>query len=34
MVGSVLAKSLRDLRRSFAWWVVGLAAYVAMIVSV
>ncbi len=34
MLGSVLAKSLRDLRRSFAWWALGLAGYVAMIVSV
>jgi ABC-2 type transport system permease protein len=34
MPGSVLAKSLRDLRRGFAWWVVGLVGYVALIASV
>lgn len=34
MLDSVLLKSLRDLRRGFAWWTVGLAGYVAMIVSV
>jgi ABC-2 type transport system permease protein len=30
----VFLKSLRDLRRSFAWWTVGLAGYVALIASV
>jgi ABC-2 type transport system permease protein len=30
----VLLKSLRDLRRAFAWWTLGLAGYVALIVSV
>jgi ABC-2 type transport system permease protein len=34
MLRSVLAKSLRDLRRSFLWWTVGLAGYVALIVAV
>ena len=34
MLSSVLAKSLRDVRRAFAWWALGLAGYVAMIVSV
>ena len=34
MLGSVLAKSLRDLRRGFAWWTIGLVGYVALIVSV
>jgi ABC-2 type transport system permease protein len=34
MLGSVFAKSLRDLRRSFAWWSLGLAGYVALIVAV
>ena len=34
MPGSVVAKSLRDLRRGFAWWVVGLGSYVALIASV
>lgn len=34
MLSSVLLKSLRDLRRPFAWWALGLAGYVAMIVSV
>jgi ABC-2 type transport system permease protein len=34
VLGSVFAKSLRDLRRSFAWWSLGLAGYVALIVSV
>jgi len=31
---NVFLKSLRDLRRSFAWWTVGLAGYVALIASV
>jgi ABC-2 type transport system permease protein len=34
MLGSVFAKSIRDLRRGFVWWSLGLAGYVAMIVSV
>jgi ABC-2 type transport system permease protein len=34
MRGSVLVKSLRDLSRGFVWWAVGLAGYVALIVSV
>jgi ABC-2 type transport system permease protein len=33
-VGSVFAKSLRDLRRSLAWWSVGLAGMVAMMTAV
>ncbi len=34
MLGSVFAKSLRDLRRSFVGWSLGLVGYVALIVSV
>jgi ABC-2 type transport system permease protein len=34
MLRSVFWKSLRDVRRSFAWWAVGLVGYVALIVSV
>jgi beta-exotoxin I transport system permease protein len=34
MLRSVLLKSLRDGRRAFAWWSVGLVGLVAMIVSV
>lgn len=34
MLSSVLAKSLRDIRRSFAWWVLGIVSYVALIVAV
>ena len=34
MLGSVFAKSLRDLRRSFVGWSLGLAGYVALIVAV
>lgn len=34
MLDGVLLKTLRDLRRSFAWWAFGLAGYVAMIVAV
>jgi ABC-2 type transport system permease protein len=34
MLGSVFAKSLRDLRRSFLGWSIGLAGCVALIVSV
>ena len=33
-MGSVFAKSLRDLRRSLAWWSVGLAGMVAMMTAV
>ena len=34
MLSSVLSKSLRDLRRGFVWWSLGLVGYVAMIASV
>ena len=34
MLRNVFLKSLRDLRRSFAWWTVGLAGYVVLIASV
>ena len=34
MLRNVFLKSLRDLRRSFAWWAIGLAGYVALIASV
>ena len=34
MLHNVFLKSLRDLRRSFAWWTFGLAGYVALIASV
>jgi ABC-2 type transport system permease protein len=34
MLNSVLLKSLRDLRRSFFWWSLGLAGLVALMVSV
>ena len=34
MLGSVLLKSIRDLRRGFAWWALGLVGYAALIVSV
>ena len=34
MLGSVFAKSLRDLRRSFVGWSLGLAGYVGLIVAV
>ena len=34
MLRDVFLKSLRDLRRSFAWWTIGLAGYVALIASV
>ena len=34
MLRSVFAKSLRDARRSFVWWSLGLAGYVALIVAV
>jgi ABC-2 type transport system permease protein len=33
-VGSVFAKSLRDLRRGLTWWSVGLAGMVAMMAAV
>lgn len=33
MLRSVFLKSLRDVRRAFAWWSVGLVAYVALIVA-
>ncbi|MGL6278467.1 MAG: hypothetical protein ACRC50_02790, partial [Gaiella sp.] len=34
MPGSVVRRALGDLRRSFLWWALGLAGYVAMIVAV
>ncbi len=34
MLGSVFSKSLRDLRRGFVAWSLGLVGYVALIVSV
>lgn len=34
MVGSVALESLRALRRSFAWWSVGLIGLVALMISV
>jgi ABC-2 type transport system permease protein len=34
MLRSVFAKSLRDVRRSFLWWSVGIVGLVAMIVAV
>jgi ABC-2 type transport system permease protein len=34
VLGSVFAKSLRDLRRTFVWWTLGLVGYVALIVAV
>ncbi len=34
MLGSVAAKTLRDVRRSLAWWSLGLAGVVALMVSV
>lgn len=34
MLRSVLLKSLYDVRRSFAWWTVGLAGLVALMVAV
>lgn len=34
MTGSVLRKTLGDLRRGFVWWTLGLAAYVVMIAAV
>jgi ABC-2 type transport system permease protein len=34
MLGSVVTKTLRDARRGFVWWALGLAGYVALIVSV
>ena len=34
MRASVAAKTLRDLRRGFAWWSLGLAGMVVLQVSV
>jgi len=34
MLGSVLLKTLRDRRRGFAWWTLGLAGLVALMVAV
>lgn len=34
MLSGVLGKSLRDIRRSFAWWILGIVSYVALIVAV
>jgi len=34
VLGSVALKTLHDLRRSLAWWSLGLAGFVAMLVSV
>jgi ABC-2 type transport system permease protein len=34
MPGSVLAKSLRDIRRSFVWWSIGLICVVAMMMAI
>jgi len=34
MLRSVFLKSLRDIRRGFAWWSVGLAGLVALMVAV
>lgn len=34
MLRSVLLKSLRDVQRSFAWWALGLAGLVALMVAV
>ena len=34
MLNSVLAKTLFDRRRSFVWWSIGIAAYVALMDSV
>lgn len=34
MLGSVWSKSLRDIRRSFAWWTLGLIFFVALILAV
>ncbi len=31
---SVFVKTLRDIRRSFGWWTLGLVGYVALIVAV
>ncbi len=33
MLRDVFLKSLRDVRRSFTWWSLGLASYVALIVA-
>jgi ABC-2 type transport system permease protein len=34
MLHSVALKTLRDLRRSLAWWSLGIVALVALMVSV
>jgi ABC-2 type transport system permease protein len=34
VLSSVFAKTLRDLRRGFVWWSVGLTGMVALMVSV
>lgn len=34
MLNSIFAKTLRDLRRGFVWWSIGLAGMVALMVSV
>ena len=34
MLRGILLKSLRDVRKSFAWWSLGLAGYVVLIVGV
>lgn len=34
MLSSVVGRSLRDIRRSFAWWALGIVGYVALIVAV
>ena len=34
MLGGVALKTLRDLRRSLAWWGLGLAGFVALLVAV
>ena len=34
MLRNIALKSLRDIRRGFAWWSLGLAGFVALIVSV
>ena len=34
MLRNIALKSLRDIRRGFLWWSLGLAGFVALIVSV
>ena len=34
MLGSVWGKSLRDVRRPFFWWALGLVGLVALMISV